>query len=226
MSLLALLLAVQAVPPYVAFPEAGLDDPAAYEGYATRLYRDARGNAVQIYLDRKNGRVVHLWADALNESMGFTARDTAGGPSAVGWGAPAATIGNMPGGRRRLTYSLAVPGGRSVRIGHFLLGSMRIERDFQYAGRHHDSLGAPAFVPDELAELLAHLARLPRPERRRHLAVLGVSGLAALRARLEPRLTVEQTATTWVVRVEQASFDGKHHLSLALSGDTRRATLH
>lgn len=40
MSLLALLLAAQAalradtVRPYVAFPEAGLDDPAAYEGRA------------------------------------------------------------------------------------------------------------------------------------------------------------------------------------------------
>jgi hypothetical protein len=38
MSLLALLLAAQAVlrtdtvPPYVAFPEAGLDYPASYEG--------------------------------------------------------------------------------------------------------------------------------------------------------------------------------------------------
>ena len=84
MSLLALLLAALAalradsVPPYVSFPEAGLDDPAAYQGYQTRLYRDARGNAIQIYLDRTSGRVVHLWADALDESLGFTARDSAG----------------------------------------------------------------------------------------------------------------------------------------------------
>jgi len=83
MSVLALLLAAQAaqVAPYVAFPEAGLDDPAAYEGYATRVYRDSKGNAVQIYLDRRSGRVVHLWADALNESLGFTARDTTGAPA-------------------------------------------------------------------------------------------------------------------------------------------------
>src|SRR2546422_3165964 len=38
------------VPPYLAFPEPGLDDPAAYEGYQTRVYQDARGNAFQVYL--------------------------------------------------------------------------------------------------------------------------------------------------------------------------------
>src|SRR6267378_582414 len=89
MTLLALLLAVQA--PYVAFPEPGLDDPARYEGYTTRVYRDAHGNAVQIYLDAKSGRVVHLWADALDESIGFTARDTAGAPAPLDWAGQGAT---------------------------------------------------------------------------------------------------------------------------------------
>src|SRR2546430_1673462 len=62
MSLLELLLVVQTavpgdtVPPYLAFPEPGLDDPAAYEGYETRVYRDASGNAFQIYLNRSHGR--------------------------------------------------------------------------------------------------------------------------------------------------------------------------
>src|SRR5437660_12565668 len=50
MSLLAFLLVAQTatqdtVPPYLAFPEPGLDDPAAYEGYDTRVYPDARPNA-------------------------------------------------------------------------------------------------------------------------------------------------------------------------------------
>ena len=87
MSLIALFLATQVAqtPPYVAFPEPGLDDPAAYEGYTTRVYRDAAGNAVQIYIDAKSGRVVHVWADALDESIGFTVRaDT---NAAVGFGA-------------------------------------------------------------------------------------------------------------------------------------------
>src|SRR2546430_15127511 len=99
MSLLELLLVVQTavpgdtVPPYLAFPEPGLDDPAAYEGYETRVYRDASGNAFQIYLNRSQGRVVHLWADALNESAGFTARDSAGAPAEVAWGSGSAVVG-------------------------------------------------------------------------------------------------------------------------------------
>src|SRR6267143_6000567 len=102
MTLLALLLAVQA--PYVAFPQPGLDDPAKYQGYTTRIYRDASGNAVQIYIDAKTGRVVHLWADALDESIGFTARDS------VAFGAQEATLGES-GGQRSLRYSLTARGG-------------------------------------------------------------------------------------------------------------------
>src|SRR2546422_4514063 len=79
MSLLELLLVVQTavpgdtVPPYLAFPEPGLDDPAAYEGYETRVYRDASGNAFQIYLNRSQGRGGDPLADALNQSAGLTA---------------------------------------------------------------------------------------------------------------------------------------------------------
>ena len=51
-------------PPVLAAPEAGLDDPAAYEGYATRFFRDSEGNSFQIYLDNRVGRVVHVWADS------------------------------------------------------------------------------------------------------------------------------------------------------------------
>lgn len=227
MSLLGFLLAAQVIArgdtaaPYVAFPEPGLDDPAAYEGYTTRVYRDAAGNPVQIYLDRKTGRVVHLWADALNESLGFTARDTTGAPAQLHWAGTGATAGES---NRRRTFSSRLTAHSALTIGHFLLGSMRVERDFQYAGRHNDSLGA-AFVPNELRELIATLARLPPVERRRHLALLGESSVAALRARLEPGVTVEQTATAWVVRVAQPSFDGKHHLTLTLRGDARRASV-
>src|SRR5262245_24242161 len=103
--LLALLLAMQAAsaretPPLLEFPTPGLDDPAAYEGYTARLYRDSRGNSVEIYIEGKTGRVVHLWADALNESIGFTARP--GGPeatAAVAFGDGPATVWST-GGRR------------------------------------------------------------------------------------------------------------------------------
>src|SRR5216110_944938 len=63
MSLLAFLLVAQTatqdtVPPYLAFPEPGLDDAAAYEGYDTRVYQDASHNAFQVYLKGNTGRVV------------------------------------------------------------------------------------------------------------------------------------------------------------------------
>jgi hypothetical protein len=225
MILLALLLAAQGaqVPPYVAFPEPGLDDPAAYEGYSTRVYRDAKGNAVQIYLDQKTGRVVHLWADALNESIGLTVRDSAADKAAVAFGAAEATVG-ATGGRRWLQYSLTVTGRRSLRVGLFLLGSMRVERDLQYADRHRGALDAP-FVPPELTQLVASIARLAPAQRRRRLALLGARDVATLRARLEPSLTIEQTDTSWLVRVTQPSLDGKNHLTLIVRGDPRRDRL-
>ena len=216
---LALLVATQGglgtgpVSPYVAFPEPPLDDPAAYQGYTTRVYRDARGNAVQIYLDRRSGRVVHLWADALDESIGFTARDSAGAPAQLAWSSREA-VPRRAGPRRTLTYRLAASG--TLRLTHFLLGSMRVERDFQYSG---------SYVPTELTTLIASLEQLPPAERRRRLALLGARDVATLRARLEPSITLEQTATRWVVRVTQSSFDGKNRLTLTLRGSAQRASV-
>src|SRR5216117_1401544 len=110
MSLLAFLLVAQTatqdtVPPYLAFPDPGLDDPAAYEGYATRVYQDASHNAFQVYLKGNTGRVVNLWADAGNESVGFTVRDSSGRPAELAWGsAGAAVTGSAH--TRSLSYAL------------------------------------------------------------------------------------------------------------------------
>jgi hypothetical protein len=204
--LVQLAARAQAVPPYVAFPEPGLDDPAAYAGYTTRVYRDSRRNAVQIYIDAKTGRVVHVWADALNESIGFTVRAPGDTTAAVGFGAGEATVGATggQGGRRWLRYSLTVPGGRSIGVGQFLLGSMRIERDFGYAGRVRDPLDAPPFVVPEFTALAK---RLDGP----------------YSARLTPSLSATRTATRWTIRAAQPSLDGKNHLWLTLSGDARRS---
>src|SRR5256714_79372 len=224
MSLLELLLVVQTavpgdtVPPYLAFPEPGLDDPAAYEGYETRVYRDASGNAFQIYLNRSQGRVVHLWADALNESAGFTARDSAGAPAELAWSSGSAVVG-ASGRTRSVSYGLEAPS--SITLGLLLLGSMRVERDFQYARRDSLPLDATPFPQPELSQLIDHIAKLPGAERARHLALLGVKTPGALRARLLPRITEQHGDTAWVVRVEQVSFDGKTHLWLALEGDAR-----
>src|SRR5690348_8899612 len=209
MTLLPLLCALQAavqqsVPPYLSFPEPGLDDPAAYQGYRTRLYRDARHNTVQIYLNQTNGRVVHVWADALDESLGFTARDTAGHPAALDWGGSGA-VPATTGARRTLRYSLTLPAA-PTRIGLFLLGSMRVERDFQYAGRDTGVFRTPTFIPAELDQLVTKIAGLAPADRRRALQLLGAASVAALRARLEPSVTIEQSAATWTVRVAQPSF--------------------
>ena len=84
-SVCAAIVLVQAeTPPVLEFPEAGVDDTAAYEGYSTRFFRDSRGNAFQIYLEGRSGRVVHVWADAANESAAFTVRDRAGRRRPVG----------------------------------------------------------------------------------------------------------------------------------------------
>src|SRR3989454_4846174 len=224
MSALALLVVLQAlarvdtVPPYLAFPEPGLDDPAAYEGYETRVYRDASGNAFQVYVRGSSGRVVNLWADAANESVGFTVRDSSGKPAELAWGSSGAAV-TASARTRSLSYGLEAPS--EVRIGLFLLGSMRVERDFQYAGRDSLPLDAAPFPQPELTELIDHIATLPAAERPRHLSLLGVKTIEELRARLAPRVSATIGDTTWVVQVEQVSFDGQNHLWLALEGDSR-----
>jgi len=223
MSLLAFLLVAQTatqdtVPPYLAFPEPGLDDPAAYEGYDTRVYQDASHNAFQVYLKGNTGRVVNLWADAANESVGFTVRDSIGKPAGLAWGSSGALVTGSA-HTRSVSYALELPS--TVRVGLFLLGSMRVERDFQYAGHDTLPLDAPPFTQAELVDLIDHVARLKPAERTRHVSLLGVKNIDALRARLRPNVTTKVGDTTWVVRVEQASFDGKNHLWLALEGDAR-----
>ena len=74
-----------------------------------------------------------------------------------------------------------------IQIGWFVLGSMRVERDFQYAKRQHlRHSAAPPFVVAEESLLVADVAKLPATERARHLALLAHRGLSELRARLEP----------------------------------------
>jgi len=224
MTLLAFLLAAQTaapadtVPPYLGFPEPGLDDPAAYEGYQTRVYRDASGNAFQVYLKGSTGRIVHLWADAANESVGFTVRDSSGKPAELAWGSSGA-VATTSGRTRSVSYGLELPS--TVRVGLFLLGSMRVERDLQYAGRDTLPLDAAPFPQAELSGLIDRIAKLKGPERARHLSLLGVKTVDALRARLGPSVTTKAGDTVWVVRVEQPSFDGKNHLWLTLQGDAR-----
>ena len=208
------------VVPVLAFPDPALDDTAAYRGYQTRFYRDSKGNTVQIYVDGSSGRVVTLWADAANESVGFTVRDAAGRPARLAWGADAATVSDS-GAFRTIEYRLTTESPRVV-LGWFVLGSMRVERDFQYERRHLQPFAAPPFRVREMAELVANVARLAPAERRRHLALLGARDLAELSARLEPTLRAGSDSTA--VLVTQPSLDGKNRLALELRVDPREAT--
>src|SRR5687768_1548514 len=106
-------------PPVLSFPQAGLDDTAAYQGYQTRFYRDAAGNTVQVYIEGRSGRVVHLLANADNESIGFTVRTPRGQGPRLSWSDPSArttTVGQPSAPFRKLTHEL-VAHAPQVRLG-------------------------------------------------------------------------------------------------------------
>ncbi len=227
MHVLASLIVVQSLlqvvqTPVLEFPEAGLDDPAAYEGYSTRFFRDSHRNAFQVYVDTRSGRVVHLWADAANASAAFTVRDTMGRPAPIVWGGPGANA-DWDGRRRAMRYRLASELD-ALEIGWFLLGTMRQERDFQYADAHRRPYGGDRFALVELTDLIGSLERLPVGERERHLSLLNARDLGELRSRLEPRVTLTQDDTAWIVLVEHTTLDGRNHLTLELRGDPRAST--
>jgi hypothetical protein len=203
------------VQPVLAFPEAGLDDPAAYQGYQTRFFRDTKGNVVQIYLDARSGRVVNLLPDAVNESVGFTVRDGAGKPIRLEWGSSDAII-SQAGNRRTIEYQL-VANSPQILIGWILLGSMRVERDLGYSGRELELFDWPTFRLREQEELIANLNRLDPAERQRQLGFLNAGLTSDLRARLEPDLITTGVRERRGVSAFQTTLDGKTNLQLDLS---------
>jgi hypothetical protein len=223
----------QTVQPVLAFPEPGLDDPAAYQGYQTRFFRDALGNVIQIYLDTKSGRVVNLLADAVNESVGFTVRDGRGQPIRLEFASPTAAISTaphwtveQPGKHRTIEYTL-VANAAAIDIGWILVGTMRVERDLQYSGRHLQPYGTPTFRLPEQEELIENLSQVPAAERDLQLRMLRASDVAMLRARLNPPVVDRGTdmRKTRGAMVMQTALDGQTHLKLDLSVDPANATL-
>jgi hypothetical protein len=208
------------IQPVLGFPEPGLDDTAAYQGYQTRFYRDSKGNTVQIYLQPRGGRAVLVWADAANESAGFTARDAAGRPAALEWGAVPASVTDS-GATRTLEYQVSAPTSK-VELGWFVLGSMRVERDFVYSNRHLQPFTAPPFRVPEESLLVAALRRLPSDQRQSHLSLLRAGSMAELESRLLPAITASHTDTSSTIRVERPSLDGRNHLALELRTDPRK----
>jgi hypothetical protein len=225
MNLIAIVLLAQlATPmrqtaPVLSFPERGLDDSAAYRGYQTRLFRDAAGNTVQVYLDQRAGRIVHLLADAENESIGVTPSDETGRTVPIQWGGAGAAIGRA--GRARVFEQPLVAEAPQLHLASFLLGSMRVERDFQYARQHDLPMAGSPFVLPEFARLVAALQQLPPAEQTRHLALLGAADLGVLRARLRPTLSSRQSTTNWTARIIQPSLDGLDTLLLEVRTDPR-----
>ncbi|MFQ6114973.1 MAG: hypothetical protein ACE5NG_12985, partial [bacterium] len=210
----------QQVAPVLEFPEVGLDDTSKYRGYTTRFFRDTDGNTLQIYIKQNSGRVVNIWADAANESIAFTARDSAGQPAFLTWGAAEADV-TSEGKTRYLQYSL-LSQTPALTLGHFLLNSMRVERDFQYFQRHTSPFDSGPFVVTELTQLIENMAGLPVNVRQRHLELLKAATLDDLRSRLAPQI---ERKSEWLALVEQPTIDGKNRLSLELGVDRSQATL-
>ena len=223
----ASILEAQRVPttrdelPALSLPDPKLDDTIAYQGYSTRFYRDSKGNVVQIYLRRNEGRVVNLWADAANESLGLTIRDSSGAPAPINWGTEIALTSDS-GSMRVISYRLT-SSARALRLGWFVLGTMRIERDFQYWRKHLDPFTAPAFHVAEEDSLVSRLNGLPADERRRELGLLHARDVSELRARLEPRVTLARAGAREIIRVTKPSLTGRNHLGLEIAYDTTRA---
>lgn len=197
--------------PVLDFPEAGLDDPEAYRGYRTRFFRDAAGNTHQVYIDGSNARVVGLWANTANESVGFTARNGAGAPAALDWGDSIARTGAM-GGVHVMEHTLLAE-AETLRLGLFFLGTMRFERDIQYQGLHQGPLDAPLHLPD-LVRMVEVLGRLDPGARARHLELLDAGSTAELVNRLEPRLELGREQGVWTFRATQSGFHGQGRLAL------------
>ncbi|MGH7652038.1 MAG: hypothetical protein ACREMS_09365 [Gemmatimonadaceae bacterium] len=223
------LAQTRTVAPVLAFPEVGLDDPAAYQGYQTRFFRDTKGNVVQIYLDARSGRVVNLLADAVDESIGFTVRDDSGTETKAGkpihleWGSTGAVV-SQSGTRRTIEYQLVANAHRIV-IGWILLGSMRVERDLGYSGREPDPYDWPTFRVRDEEELISNIDRLQPAERERELGMLNAEFSTELRTRLVPDIITTGVRDQRGVSITQPSLDGKTNLELDFAADPKDASI-
>ncbi len=203
------------VQPVLSFPDAGLDDTAAYRGYQTRFYRDAARNSLQTYIDQRSARVVHLLADADNASVGFTVRDAAGQVPALIWGSGAVIAASR--GTRTFEHQLRSTTS-TLHLGWFLLGSMRVERDFQYEEHARKPFSAAPYALPDVDRMVAALASLPPATRTRHLARLNARSVEAVRARLYPRVTLRTERGEWVAMVRQVTLDARDTLTLEVRG--------
>ena len=210
----------QEVSPILEFPQPQLDNLTTYHGYTTRFFKDSKGNTIQVALNHNAGRIVHIWADAGNESIAFTARDGSGRPATLTWVSSGAKIFSQ-GKVRYVQYELSSE-ANPLEIGLFLLDSMRKERDFQYFERNLLPFDSEPFIFEELTDLIRNVERLPNKVRAQHLALLKAKNINELHSRLVPQV---KTQSKSAVVVEHPTFDGKNHLSLELSIDSNEAQI-
>ena len=183
------------VAPVLEFPEEGMDDPARYKNYTTRFFRDSTKNVLQIYVNQRSGRVVNLWADAANESLSFSVRDSSGQPAELRWCGSTAEV-TTANQRRFLEYALCTS-STAIQIGHFLLGSMRKERDFQYFEKHLLPFNSEPFHEPELLKLITNLEKFPPEEKSHHLELLGCKSpeeLKTIQKKIEERKQNQSSA--------------------------------
>ncbi len=212
-----LVVPPRAITPVLTFPDAALDDTTAYRGYQTRFFRDAARNTLQVYVDQRSARVVHLFADADNASVGFTARDEAGRTARLDWATPGATV-SAAGRTRTFAHQLTARTG-TLHLGWFLLGSMRVERDFQYFEKARGAFASAPYAITDVDRLITALGTLSPAIRARHLARLHAPSMLALRARMYPHPTLRRIGRDWVMRVQQLTLDGRDTLTLDVRTD-------
>ncbi|MEJ2614721.1 MAG: hypothetical protein P8Z35_07170 [Ignavibacteriaceae bacterium] len=206
----------QSAPPVLEFPQPGLDDFSAYSGYQTRFYRDAVDNTLQISIDKNIGRVINLWADAADESISFSVKDTAGNPVVISWGS--ADLKNSIDGKTRYAQYSLVSNSPDIDIGLFLLGSMRIERDFRYQDRFKLPINTDTvFVQHELVNLIDNIKKLPADKQKVQLSALNANSIKSLISRLKPSINYFKISAQKGVIIVQPYFNEVHNLSLEIS---------
>jgi len=132
----------------ITIPDPLIDDLSSYGDYLTKLFRYPNGSTLQVYYD--NGRLVSLIVNEMNESVGFTIRNR-------DFSYPKVDILNSRAGFENGVYVFEVDikiQSNEVMLGHFLLGSMRFERDFQYQKLHLRPFKSLkySFIPEEFVK--------------------------------------------------------------------------
>jgi hypothetical protein len=145
------------------------------------------------------------------------------------WGAEAAEVGEVStqsarGATHYVEYQLEAAAPQ-VELGWFVLGSMRVERDFQYAKRHLLPYTARPFQVAEESLLVAGVTRLPPEHRDRHLQALRAGNTTELRARLFPTIAPLKSPADSAARISRPSLDGRNSLALELRVDTREVLM-